>query len=1065
MPLKNGNSVALERRMDLASLFCMISRHGPAVALAVIAMVSVLAAFIIYRSVRGKTRRKATAAAGDGDGDSPGAQGDASGASWPEQELSPGDPRSSSVEATDVSDEVSSEMKDDADPFHRDLKLRHRRAPAAENKPPSYSPAENDVQIPEDENTTVAVTVVQDSHGEAETYTEEASHNLRCDTTTVAETEVESATDDGVREEEVLEEVRGNEGCWKEPALIRDERHEEVEKEFEAEDQDDGSVATDDIEDDSCCCICRGKDELEEENHHQDSSDNSNHSSYHLSPEEEKENEGEEAEEEFVEQQLVPQQDEICPSTCEQVTPQVLESDLDNDGQPGEGTEEDTREDHVLEADEFDTRPPQSDKEQQIDQTNGLTDNQEDAALPTEADEAEEETTTSDDTVVCGEEHDGSSVVLGSSLHPLDEPVQVDDHDDEDLSGANTDPETRISGVVDSLESSSDCQQPQSEENKDEISKRLDKDTDLTDPGSDAPSLQKELHHKINQTSADDTLAEESVDLHLPSQDKDQQTGRLFNSEAVEDTSVTAAPDTVTCEPENILLAETISHPHVLSCDEHFTQTKGNEAFDECSDAADPDSTEAIAASVKGEEMSCPHFSSVCQHQTSDHMEVNETLVEATDAAVCDNDTITTSVMSEEISPPDTLALPQDQESDQMQTKGTSQDLDRLMWKPPLPSFERSELRDQDEGSRSSPGVEAESGISSMAVSPDLQDAGHDFGETVEDMVVPQLDCDPQSEEGTEAKNNLYADDAAVAAIKDDTVGMVFGPYPSRLSQQPHSEAKFDLFADNEDTFGHEIEDSYHRALEQLMLQIPANVMSTTDEQRNQTDEKAVVEVVKIHKKKEDVRTAKKMETETEKEDDYEKTEISIMEATMDNNEWITDSNQVLPWMNITVPSFSQDHKNTDQPPTDDLRPSSSLTDVSCVDTELAPSTEDRQTRALSAVDENTENNKKVVAVHPMPQYVNVTFSIHYLTRLPYQTVAITGNQQELGNWKDFVPLERAKDGHWATVVSLPAESHVEWKFVLVEKGEVCRWEESGNRLLDTGSGDELTVHKWWGLL
>ncbi|CAB1429514.1 unnamed protein product, partial [Pleuronectes platessa] len=104
MPLKNGNSVALERRMDLASLFCMIGRHGPAVVLAVIAMVSVLAAFIIYRTVRGKTQRKATAAAGDGDGDgereSPGARRDASGASWPEQELSPGDPRSSSSEAT-----------------------------------------------------------------------------------------------------------------------------------------------------------------------------------------------------------------------------------------------------------------------------------------------------------------------------------------------------------------------------------------------------------------------------------------------------------------------------------------------------------------------------------------------------------------------------------------------------------------------------------------------------------------------------------------------------------------------------------------------------------------------------------------------------------------------------------------------------------------------------------------------------------------------------------------------------------------------------------------------------
>ena len=107
-----------------------------------------------------------------------------------------------------------------------------------------------------------------------------------------------------------------------------------------------------------------------------------------------------------------------------------------------------------------------------------------------------------------------------------------------------------------------------------------------------------------------------------------------------------------------------------------------------------------------------------------------------------------------------------------MLNNGTTQDLDPLMWKPPLPSPERSELRDQDEDSMSSPGVEAESGISSMAVSPDLQDAGHDFGETVEDLVVPQ------SEEVTEAKNNLYTDDAAVSAMKDNTAGLVFGAVP-----------------------------------------------------------------------------------------------------------------------------------------------------------------------------------------------------------------------------------------------------------------------------------------------
>uniref|UniRef100_A0A8C3AB00 Starch-binding domain-containing protein 1 n=1 Tax=Cyclopterus lumpus TaxID=8103 RepID=A0A8C3AB00_CYCLU len=118
-----------------------------------------------------------------------------------------------------------------------------------------------------------------------------------------------------------------------------------------------------------------------------------------------------------------------------------------------------------------------------------------------------------------------------------------------------------------------------------------------------------------------------------------------------------------------------------------------------------------------------------------------------------------------------------------------------------------------------------------------------------------------------------------------------------------------------------------------------------------------------------------------------------------------------------------------------------------------------QQDGTLSLADES------FVVVQPTAQNVDVTFSVHYVTQSPYQTVAIMGNQQELGNWKGFVPLENAKDGHWVTVVSLPAESYVEWKFVVVDKGEVCRWEECGNRLLDTGSGDELMVHKCWARL
>uniref|UniRef100_A0A3Q2DRS7 Starch-binding domain-containing protein 1 n=1 Tax=Cyprinodon variegatus TaxID=28743 RepID=A0A3Q2DRS7_CYPVA len=124
---------------------------------------------------------------------------------------------------------------------------------------------------------------------------------------------------------------------------------------------------------------------------------------------------------------------------------------------------------------------------------------------------------------------------------------------------------------------------------------------------------------------------------------------------------------------------------------------------------------------------------------------------------------------------------------------------------------------------------------------------------------------------------------------------------------------------------------------------------------------------------------------------------------------------------------------------------------------------EAKESNTFSPTDKLVESGKRVLTVHPMPQNVNVTFQTHYVTCTPFQKVAVTGNNQELGYWKDFIPLEKAKDGLWATVVSLPAESHVEWKFVVVDRGEVCRWEECGNRLLDTGNRENLLVHKFWG--
>ncbi|XP_077594056.1 uncharacterized protein stbd1 [Stigmatopora nigra] len=96
-------------------------------------------------------------------------------------------------------------------------------------------------------------------------------------------------------------------------------------------------------------------------------------------------------------------------------------------------------------------------------------------------------------------------------------------------------------------------------------------------------------------------------------------------------------------------------------------------------------------------------------------------------------------------------------------------------------------------------------------------------------------------------------------------------------------------------------------------------------------------------------------------------------------------------------------------------------------------------------------------------QGVRVTFRLHYVTPWPSQTLAVTGDRRELGNWEEFVPLEGHGDGHWAGAVALPPDTRVHWKFVVVEGGRVRRWEECADRLLHTGRGPELPVVKRWG--
>ncbi|XP_004681492.1 PREDICTED: starch-binding domain-containing protein 1 [Condylura cristata] len=106
---------------------------------------------------------------------------------------------------------------------------------------------------------------------------------------------------------------------------------------------------------------------------------------------------------------------------------------------------------------------------------------------------------------------------------------------------------------------------------------------------------------------------------------------------------------------------------------------------------------------------------------------------------------------------------------------------------------------------------------------------------------------------------------------------------------------------------------------------------------------------------------------------------------------------------------------------------------------------------------------KRVVRMSSQSQHVSISFQIHYLTSTGVQFIAVTGDHENLGRWNTFVPLQCSKDGLWSHSVSLPADTVVEWKFVVVENGEVTRWEECSNRLLETGHEDKV-VHKSWGV-
>nr|XP_046146592.1 uncharacterized protein LOC123989547 [Oncorhynchus gorbuscha] len=211
----------------------------------------------------------------------------------------------------------------------------------------------------------------------------------------------------------------------------------------------------------------------------------------------------------------------------------------------------------------------------------------------------------------------------------------------------------------------------------------------------------------------------------------------------------------------------------------------------------------------------------------------------------------------------------------------------------------------------------------------------------------------------------------------------------------------------------------------------------------------------------------KRQSDDTRIEESYEKVEINIMEATMDYNEWMTASatedNSDSPWVRISHSSIECSSAEAEHHPTETHHNSD---DPTVADATAFKEVKETATKPVSP-DGDLRRNKKMAPVLPIkPKTVRVRFRVHYRTQSPWQELAVTGNQQELGSWTGFVPLERAQDGFWASWVVLPAEKQVEWKLVLVEDGEILRWEEGGNRHLETGwGGGEVYLNKWWGSL
>uniref|UniRef100_A0A8C5NFK4 Starch-binding domain-containing protein 1 n=1 Tax=Gouania willdenowi TaxID=441366 RepID=A0A8C5NFK4_GOUWI len=1189
MSPKSSHPVEMEKRMDLSSLFCLVARHGPAIVMAVVALVLVLVGIVIYRRER-RRRRKAT----------PSTDSDAR--SLVRTHMEPEESRSTS-ESTDVSDDPSV-TKDHTDLTPSVLQIRHRRAPA-EEKPPLYKPTHRD-------SSPDKTSPVRD-HCTAEAYVTRVTLNLRGDSQ--AETDTDMAEKLVCQQRFPVGKDFEEEKCLQ-PALVESEAHKEDQKVSQKEFHEDEKTTIEHVSieknghEEKIFSASKSSATLKQilpsemfsDEHYSEAtmsltrhSDCAEIEENTLCPIETisltaEKGQGNEVVQESPNYRVNHQEQYTSrPTAQQQKSDRIIASNYSVENDPTiEVTEEVVNNDHLnkhmggaqqpkieQEKEEFfhGVMPPTVDEKCRKtsemkaevaaeDQLNKCTDSESEANLLQVDGPQQEECVECSDNVMMStqtiERHTSEVTEENEAIAQMKNHVAEADQLLEEVIGLSTEiihikDDEKIDQPIEIVEISVDeihvnaCKCHEFDSNLQQIEKDLTispreesaapfieeyqeeencgqtievmAEVDLnklTDVESYTSLLQIDGRQQKECVKCSDNItisdhvepqtSEEIVqcvaiaqrDSNIAEVDK-----RQLEEAVVVSTERIPTVDDVIGQPSQ-LIGEGVVESHLNDPNDFDTNLQQNEQELQTSPREDITITlgeEMNIAEIKfnnnrqaeipitGElskispddvqqsqlkEMGTPvlELEPLCGNVPSLHesqmmtsgrvvtfvdenvnilessLSKNEQPQSSTEENICEKAHLFSSVMS--MKP---LDASQANERDQTQS-GTTFSLDT--------TEAESITTERDVGQNSFPALnladltlslsccEGESGISSMAVSPDFQHGIDDLNTASQSALLPETVCSQQSAGQVEVQNSVFADNASVSLTQKHIEDMTFQSYtpqPEFEDKQPALDASFST---NEDVCGNEIENSYFGALNEEMGQIAESFTNTTHGMDKMTDTKSSEFV--------DVKEAK-----TEMEQDNEKTEISIMEATMDNNEWITDgSYQVLPWMNLCDTSYNPKSTKTSHQSNEEKH-HPNYSNVTCGVKDIFS----RNTMKMDGPShENApELSKKIVAIQPMPQNVNVTFRVHYLTWSPHQKVAITGNHPELGNWKDFVSLESDEDGYWSIVVSLPVESHVEWKFVVVEQGDVCRWEECGNRFLDTGCGEDINVCEWWGCL